>query len=198
VVTALNLFAAALVMAGSAHYIWAVVHSDVIPNLVTWSLWALIPLITFAAERSEQVGIQSLLVLAASVGPLSVVVVAGFLVHRYWRVGFTSVLCAGLALAAIGTWLVTRDGRYAVALTVLADLGAALPTLGKAIQMPETESGFVFFLGAVSGVIVLATLAHWTVASGMFPTYVVVVNGLLAVLVWRRGIGRRARVLTVE
>lgn len=184
-VTALNVLAAVLIMAGSTHYIWSVVHADVTPNLVTWGLWALIPLITFAAERSEQVGIQSLLVLAAAIGPASVVVAAGLCVRRYWRVGVGSVLCACLALAAIGGWVATRDGRYAVTLSVLADFGAALPTLAKAITMPETESGFVFFLGALGGAIVIGTLEHWTIASGMFPSYVVLINGLLAALVWR-------------
>jgi hypothetical protein len=193
-VTALNVLAAVLVLAGSAHYIWSIVRSDVTPNLVTWGLWALIPLITFVAEQSEQVGIQSLLVLAASLGPLAVVVVAGLYVRRYWHISAGSVLCGCLALAALGVWLATRDGRYGVALSVLADLGAALPTLAKAIRVPESESGLVFFLGAVGGAIVVSTLGRWTVASGMFPTYVVILNGLLAVLVWRRGFGRGGNV----
>lgn len=189
-VTALNVLAAVLVLTGSAHYIWSIVHSSVVPNLVTWSLWAVIPLITFIAEQSEDVGVQSLLVLAASLGPACVVVIAAFCVRRYWRIGAGSIVCCGFALIAIGAWLGTRDGRYAVILTVLADLGAALPTLAKAIREPETESGLVFFLGAVGGAIVVATLRDWTVAGGMFPSYVIVLNGLLAALVWRRGVSR--------
>ncbi len=55
---------------GSLSYLLSTIKGKTKPNRVTWFLWAIAPLIAFAAEIKEGVGIQSLMTFSVGFGPL--------------------------------------------------------------------------------------------------------------------------------
>jgi hypothetical protein len=57
-------------------YISAILKGEAAPNRVTWSLWALVPLIAGAAQLRAGVGISTLVVLSIGVGPACIVLVS--------------------------------------------------------------------------------------------------------------------------
>src|ERR1035437_1488008 len=83
---------------GTVIYLLDTLKGKVKPNKVTWILWSVNPLIAFAAEIHQQVGIQSLLTFMIGFGPL-VIFLASFVNKRaYWQITKADVACGLLSL----------------------------------------------------------------------------------------------------
>src|SRR5947209_19788208 len=134
------ILAALVTVTGSAGYALDTLRGRTEPNRVTWSLWAIAPLIAFAAELSEGVGIKALLTFSVGLGP-ALVVIASFVDERaYARVTRLDIAGAVLAVAALAMWALTAKGDVAIGFSILADRFAAVPTLAAAPRAPAGMS----------------------------------------------------------
>ncbi|MBI2705742.1 MAG: hypothetical protein HYX32_10705 [Actinobacteria bacterium] len=177
------LVAAAFNLIGIFSYLKATMQGDARPNRVTWLLWALAPLIGFAAMLDEGVGLQSLMTFMIGFGPLLVFVASFVNPRSYWKITRPDYLCGALSAAALVAWLAIREGNVAILLALLADFAAALPTVEKAYRDPDSEHDMVFLCGAISAAITLLTVDSLTFAEVAFPAYILAMSGLLFVLV---------------
>ncbi|MGA9856518.1 MAG: hypothetical protein WBQ18_01580 [Solirubrobacteraceae bacterium] len=176
---------ALITLTGSVAYARDTVRGRTQPNRVTWSLWALAPMIAFAAELAQHVGLDALLTFAVGFGPL-IVVIASFMDPRaYARLTGFDILCGVLSLAALVGWAVTRSGNVAILLSLLADSLGAIPTFRKALRDPASESANAFIGSAVGAAITLLTIpaARWGFASCAFPAYILVADSTLTGLI---------------
>ncbi|MFW6692815.1 hypothetical protein [Streptomyces sp. MAR4 CNX-425] len=166
-------FASALLgVAGSVRYACAVVAGTARPNLVTWSLWAAVPLIAFAAQLDSGVGLPAVQTLAAGAGPL-VVVGAGVATRRNLaRLGVFDLACAVVAGAAVAVWLGLGRASAAVGFAVAADAAAALPTLVKAWRDPDSENLLFYVLVGTGAAVTLLTITTREPAAWAFAAYV--------------------------
>jgi hypothetical protein len=168
---------------GSSTYARATLLGSAEPNRVSWLMWTLAPLIAFAAEIAEHVGLQSLLTFAVGFGPLLVVIASFAGPRAFARLTRLDIVCGLLSVTALIAWAITGTGDVAIAFSVLSDLAAAIPTLRKAFREPHTESAFVFIASGIGATITLLTIAHWRLASFAFPLYIVLVDTTLATLI---------------
>jgi hypothetical protein len=181
------ILAAVITVAGSAVYAVDTVRGNTQPNRVSWMLWTLAPLIAFAAEVTQGVGLQSLLTFAIGFGPL-LVVCASFLDPKaYARVTPFDILCGALSVIALVAWAATGTGDVAIFFSILADFFGAVPTLRKAHRDPESEHAVAFLASVIGSVITLLTIksTDWGFASWGFPVYIIVVSGAIALLILR-------------
>lgn len=177
------LVGAALNLTGSLGYVRSVLRGEARPNRVSWMMWALAPLIAFAAEIHEGVGLQSLMTFMVGFGPL-LVVIASFVNRKsVWKLTKFDLTCGALSVAGLILWLITRHGNVAIIFSILADGTAAIPTIRKSYGHPETEHYFVFFVGAISAAITLLTIDNWTFANYGFPVYILLICLLLTGLI---------------
>ena len=174
---------ALITVTGSPSYARDTLRGRTQPNRVTWMLWTVAPLIAFAAEVVQGVGLQSLMTLAVGVGPL-LVVIASFLDARaYYRLTRFDAVCAALSVAALVAWGVTGTGDVAILFSILADFFGLVPTLRKAYREPQSESASAF-LGSWSGaVITLLTISVWSFANVGFPLYILAADTTLCTLI---------------
>ena len=176
---------ALIILTGNAAYARDTVRGNTQPNRVSWMLWALAPMIAFAAEVVQGVGLNAVLALAVGVGPL-LVVAASFLDPKaYARVTPFDAACGVLSLIALGAWAVTGRGNLAILLSILADFLAAVPTIRKAYRYPHTEHAIAFLSGVAGATITLLTIKpeDWGFASAAFPAYIALDSGLIALLI---------------
>jgi hypothetical protein len=188
------ILAAVITVAGNAAYALDTVRGNIQPNRVSWMLWTAAPLIAFAAEVSQHVGLQSLLTFAIGFGPL-LVVVASFLDPKaYARVTLFDVLCGALSLVALVAWAVTGTGDVAIFFSILSDFFGAVPTLRKSYRDPQSEHAIAFVAGVTGSVITLLTIksGDWGFARWGFPVYVIVASGAIALLILRPRLSRAA------
>ena len=173
-------------LAGMLSYLRDTVRGVTQPNRVTWLMWAVAPLIAFAAEVQEGVGLRSLMTFVVGFGPL-LIFVASFANRRSaWRIGTFDWLCGALSAAGLVTWLVTRHGTVAVVASIAADALAATPTLRKSWSAPETESVSAYAAAAVNALITVLTVARFTTAEAAFPIYILVIASLETALIAAR------------
>ncbi|HLL78032.1 MAG TPA: hypothetical protein VKT25_00940, partial [Ktedonobacteraceae bacterium] len=91
--------------------------------------------------------------------------------------------CGVLSLIGLVLWFLTKSGDVAIVFSILADGLAALPTIIKSFNYPETESAAPYFTGMLSAGISLLTAKTWELATVGFPLYIFLVTLLMAVLI---------------
>ncbi|OGE18769.1 hypothetical protein A3J19_03285 [Candidatus Daviesbacteria bacterium RIFCSPLOWO2_02_FULL_41_8] len=173
----------ALILFGNLSYLIYTIKGKVKPNKVTWFLWGLAPLIAFAAEAKQGVGLSSLMTLAIGVGPLFTFIASFLNKKAYWKITKFDFICGVLAVLGLIMWQVTGVGNWAIFFAIAADGLAAVPTFVKAFKAPETEDYKVYlFTGLGAGVTLLAT-RQWGFAYSAFPVYILLLNIVFAPLI---------------
>jgi hypothetical protein len=174
---------AAISVLGSATYARETLRGRTEPNRVSWLMWTLAPLIAFAAELAQHVGLESLLTFAVGLGPLLVVLASYAAPRAYARLTRLDIVCGLLSLAALIAWAVTGTGDVAIVFSIMSDLAAGIPTLRKAALAPHTESAVAFIGSAIGSIITLLAIRHWRLASFAFPLYIVAMDATLTTLI---------------
>ncbi|HEX4216442.1 MAG TPA: hypothetical protein VIA06_24250 [Candidatus Dormibacteraeota bacterium] len=177
------ILAALINLVGAAGYAVDTLRGRARPNRVSWMLWAVAPLIGFAAELRGGVGLVSAMTLALGLGPVMVVIASFIGRNAYYRLGPFDLACGVCALVALALWVITREGTLAVALSIAADLLAGVPTLVKAYREPHTEVCWPFLTGVAGATLTLLTVQHWSLSSAGFPIYIVLITGTLSLLI---------------
>ena len=185
---------ALIILTGNAAYARDTVRGNTQPNRVSWGLWALAPMIAFAAEVVQGVGLNAVLTLAVGVGPLLVVAASYLDPKAYARATPFDAGCGVLSLIALAAWAATGRGNVAILLSILADFLAAIPTIRKAYRYPHTEHAIAFLSGVAGSAITLLTIkaSDWGFASVAFPAYILLDSGLIALLILLPRAGRPA------
>lgn len=169
---------------GSIKYIIETIKGKVKPNRATFFLWALAPLIAFAAEIKQGVGIQALLTFWIGFFPLVILIVSFLNKKSSWKLGKFDFLCGTLSLVGLLLWYITRVGNVAIAFSILADGLAALPTIVKAYNYPETEDGWMYLAGSIGALLTLLTIKSWDFPNYGFPIYVLIVDLIIFLFVY--------------
>jgi hypothetical protein len=168
---------------GQAVYVRDTIRGVTRPNRVTFLLWAIAPLLAFAVELDEGVGLRALMTFVIGFGPL--VIFAASFVNRssVWRIGRLDYICGFVSLLGTVGWLVSRHGTVALVAAVAADGLAAVPTIVKSWKDPDSETATLYFTGVANAGITLLTVHQLTLAVVAFPAYVLIVGTLQIALV---------------
>ena len=78
-------------------------------------------------------------------------------------------------------------------LAAMGDGCAALPTIRKAWTYPETETGVTFIASLVAVLLVLPSIPKWNIENSAFQIYLLIVNIVLLLSIYRRRIGLGTR-----
>lgn len=196
--------AIAIRLTGGGQYAVAVARRRACPNLVTWFLWGLTPMIAVAAQVDDRPGPEVAVTFVLGLGPL-VVSAVGFCTDRSAsRLTPFTLGCAAASVVGIVAWRLTAAPELAIAFCIVADLLATLPTLQKAFRAPESEYAPPYLLSILAMLVTLGTVAHDDFVAYGFPLYMLAINvtlftfaafPLARILRGRRTLprGRRAR-----
>jgi hypothetical protein len=167
-------------------YIRSMFTSATNPNRVTWLMWSIAPLIAAAAAMSNGVGWATLPVFMSGFSPLLIFTASFFTKKAYWKLSSFDYLCGGLSATALVLWYITYDPNIAIVFAMVSDGFAAIPTLRKAWNHPETESAWPFIVGVFSPATSFAVAVAWTFSELAFPIYLIMINILLVFSVYNR------------
>lgn len=175
---------------GGLQYLILTLQGKVQPNRVSWLLWGVAPLIAFAAEVKQGVGLQSLLTFLLGFEPLLIFFASFVNKKSYWKLSNFDKFCGAFSIIGLILWQLTGVGNIAILFSILADGMAALPTVIKSFHFPETESAFAYATAAIGSIITILTIKEWNFATYGFPIYVVIICSLLTILI-KFQIGKR-------
>jgi hypothetical protein len=172
-------------------YVRSMFIGDTKPNRVTWLMWTIAPLIAAAAEVSNRVGWAVLPVFMAGFSPL-LILTASFLAKKaYWKLSTFDYVCGALSGLALIMWWLTKDPNVAIVFALASDALAAVPTLTKAWKNPKTESVWPFIVGVFAAASSLAVASLWTFSEYAFPSYLIMVNVLILLALYKRKLIRQ-------
>lgn len=175
---------------GSVTYIQDTLKGKSKPNRVSWSMWALSPLIGTAAALSVHADLWATVrIFLAGFLPLIIFFASFINPKSYWKLTLFDFLCGCCSLLAIIVWQVLSSPTYAILFAVLGDGLATLPTLRKAWVHPETETGMTYVASFVSAVLVIPSIPVWNIQNAAFQVYLLIANTLLLFVIYHKKIG---------
>jgi hypothetical protein len=182
----LVILGAAVNLYGSAIYIRDILRGQTKPNLVTWILWALAPLVASAAALYA--GNRWVVLPTFMVGfcPVLVIIAALIKKNAIWKPTIFDYVCGGLSFLAFILLMVTKNADIAIVFAISSDLLAGLPTIKKAWQFPETESGITYTAALFNILTSFTVLKTYNFSELAFPVYSIFMNGSLSFSVYRK------------
>jgi hypothetical protein len=162
--------------AGAFAYLLDTIKGEVRPNRVSFLLWAIAPMIAFAAQIKQGVGLESLMTFSTGFLPLLTFIASFVNKQAKWKLTKFDLACGFLSLIGLVLWLITKVGNVAIFFSIVADGLAALPTLVKAYRYPETEIAWPWLATVIGVVLTLLTLKEWTFANSGFIIYILIVD----------------------
>ncbi len=168
---------------GGFNYLVSTLKGETRPNKVTWFLWGLAPLIAFAAQIVQGVGLSSLMTLTVGLSPM-VIFLASFINKKSeWKISKFDLSCGAVSLLALMLWSITQIGNIAILFAILADGLAAVPTLIKSYQAPETENYQAFLFAGIAAIITILTVKDYNFANIAFPVYIFSICSIFVLLI---------------
>lgn len=172
----LNLF-------GGLSYLIDTLKGKTKPNKVTWFLWGVAPIIAFAAQIVQGVGLSSLMTLTVGLSPLLIFGASFINKKSEWKITNFDLGCGALSLLALLLWGITQIGNVAILLSILADGFAAVLTLIKSYEFPETENYQAFLFAGIAAAITLFTIKEWNFVHIAFPIYILSICTIFVLLI---------------
>jgi hypothetical protein len=173
---------------GSAVYAWDTIKGRTQPNKVSWLMWSIAPLIGTAAALSKGVTWAILPVFMSGFCPLLIFLISFINPKSFWKLQKSDYICGALSALALLLWAITKDANIAIVFAIMSDFAATLPTLVKCWRHPESESGVAYIGGGINSLTTFAVAQHWVFAEIGFGAYLVIVNLLLVLAVYRKKI----------
>lgn len=190
----LVILSALISLSGSVVYIRDTLRGTTKPNRVSYFLWATAPLIGVAAALSADADIWATVrIFMAGFMPLLIFLASFVNPQSYWKLTKFDFLCGAFSVLAIAVWWLADSPRSAVLFAAIADGFAAIPTLLKAWKYPETETGIAYVTSFLSALIVIPSIPVWNIENASFQVYLLSVNTLLILAVYRKRLGIKTK-----
>lgn len=178
-------------LSGGISYVRGINKGTAKPNLVTWFMWALAPLIGVGAAISAHADLWGVVrIFLAGFIPVIVIIAVFKNPRSYWKLTTFDFLCGICSLIALIIWLGIDKPVIAVLFAAIGDAFAGLPTIIKAWRHPETENGLTYVASLVSVCLVLPSIQIWNIENSSFQIYLLFVNIILIFSVYRKKIFR--------
>ncbi|MEK7588510.1 MAG: hypothetical protein AAB438_01695 [Patescibacteria group bacterium] len=168
-------------------YLKDVVKGKTKPNLASWFIWFLAPMVAAIVGWKNGAGISVLPVFLAGFIPFLVIVFSVFNKDSYWKLKKLDYVCLFLSFCALGFWFYFKEGTLATIFAILADGIAYIPTYIKSWKSPDSETAWPYGAGIFANLLGLATMAVFSFNTVAFAVYLIIANILeISILFFRR------------
>ena len=165
-------------------YIYNVVKGRTKPHFFSWFIWGLIMGIAFFAQTIEGAGTGAWATGLTGVSCLDISILAIFYGEK--KILTSDVWIFIGALSSLVLWVITDQPLIAVILVTITDALAFSITFKKAYFKPHEETISSFILAVIGFIISLFALESVSLTTWLYPAAVAVMDGLFALMVWRR------------
>ena len=177
-----------LSLAAFVPYILSTLRGHTKPNRATWSIWTVNSFVIAASYYSSGATNTIWVAVGYSIGSL----VTAILSYRFGTGGWTWLdrNCLTMAAIALFCWWWFDSALIALLMSLSVDFTGALPTIRKAYQEPETEDRIAWSLFLFGNCINLMAIDRWMFRIVIYPAYMVLASGAIALLVLRTKLNR--------
>lgn len=94
--------------------------------------------------------------------------------------------CIGVSVTGMALWVMTGNPITALALNILADMSASLPTVRKVWTTPESEDTLSWSVFLVGGTLSLFAVREWTFVQAGYSLFLVPAIALITLFTLRK------------
>lgn len=169
-------------------YIRTIIYGKTRPNLISWSIWALAPLIAVFLQIKAGAGLSFLSSFMSGFGPLLVVIISLVYKRGFWKITKLDIVCGILALLALVIYIITSKLGISIIFAILSDGLAAIPTVRKSWELPESESAISYISGIISNTLALLVIKNWSFSIYSFSVYLITMNIIIIFSIYHKKI----------
>ena len=169
-------------------YIKNIAYGSARPNLISWFIWALAPLVGVFLQIKAGAGLSFWGPLMAGLGPVLVIIFSLIRKKSFWKITTFDIICGALSLFALIFYIVTSKLGISIFFAILSDGLAAIPTIVKSWKFPKTEVPLTYFGGIINNALALLIITNWVFAIYSFSIYIIVVNLIIIFSVYHKKI----------
>lgn len=149
------------------------------PNIASWSTWVLINGIALAAAMVHGQAFNAVVISGSYfIGSLIIVLIGLFKgTRKYTRF---DVVCQALALFGLVLWLLSKNPNLALALALIVDIMAVLPTIKHAYLFPHEETWSTYAMAGAAASVTVILASSFSFAALAIPLDFFLVNSVLA------------------
>ncbi|OGH94197.1 MAG: hypothetical protein A2538_01545 [Candidatus Magasanikbacteria bacterium RIFOXYD2_FULL_41_14] len=184
-------FGAIVHLCGTFFYLRNTLRGVTKPNRVSFLMWGIAPLISTAAAILAGVGWAILPTFLAGFGPLIIFVASFANKNAYWKLGFFDYICGLLSASALVLWVVTNNPLLAILFALLSDVAAAIPTLIKSWNFPETETAVSYVTSGFSAFTGFFAVQRGDISEYIFGLYIITMNIIILSFLYRKKIAAK-------
>jgi hypothetical protein len=181
----LVIVAAVVSLLAAFAYIRSMFRGGAKPNRMSWLMWAIAPIIAALAMVSNGATLPAVPVFMSGISPLLIFLASFFIKESYWKLSPLDYACGALSALALVLWWVTKEPFTAIVFAIGSDALAGVPTVKKAWTNPKTESPWPYTMGVFGAFTSLAVVSTWTFSQYAFPIYLLAVNLLVVLVIYR-------------
>lgn len=183
------IIAAVLAIVGNVPYVVDIFKGRVKPHSYSWFVWSIVSVTVFFGQVAKGAGIGALPTAAAEI--FTVIIFFLSLKYGYQKITRTDTIFLFLALGGLIPWIFTHDPTISVAVAVMIDVVAFLPTLRKTWAEPRTEAPLLYALNVARHILALISLEAYNLATMAHSVSMIVTNTLMTVFILSRSRGPR-------
>jgi len=165
-------------------YLVAILRGQTRPSIASWWIWTAVGAALCASYFAAGARASIWTPVSYVVGPFLIALLA----LRYGDRHFSrfDAFCLGIAALSLILWWWTGIPSVALALNMAVDAVGALPTVRKSWSEPESEDRLAWGLFLLANSLNLLAVTPWTLASGVYPSYLFALSLMMNLLLWRK------------
>ncbi|MBC7498054.1 hypothetical protein H7170_00255 [Candidatus Gracilibacteria bacterium] len=179
------LISACIYLIGFIPYVYHIFHGRVVPHPFSWTIWCILSAISTYALFSADGATSSLIAPVIRTIALSIGGVIGWFMIRKISINRFDYLflLLGVSCVLIASYYGVRQ---AIIPTIILDFLVLSPTIKKIWNDPDSEDIFAWVLVSLSQIFLLLSFNHYTIENSLFWAYQLIINGLVAIFIYRR------------
>jgi hypothetical protein len=189
--SALGIMAGVITFLSLIPYIITTLQGKTRPNRATWWIWVTLSIILTASQYSAGAMNTLWITGCAIVGQLFIAVLSLKRGDGGWN-RFDRLCIAGSILSLL-LWWQSSSALVAIVFNIVIDWLGALPTVVKSYRDPESENLTTWSLYLLASTLNLFAVEQWSLAIGLLPMYLFVVNVIIVTFLLRSRVRSRLR-----
>lgn len=170
-------------------YYISIVQGRSRPNRVTWIILTVVGILILASYYASGARNTLWVPVAYTIGPL----IAALLAFKYGEGGASKLdmFCLFACGMSIVLWIITESPLLTLLINIGIDFVGMIPTLVKSFLDPLSEDVLAWWVTVLSNVLNVMALETWEFSIAVYPIYMVVVNGLVALFLLKKFLPNR-------
>ena len=175
----------------SLWYVKNIIYGNTRPNLVSYFIWMLAPFIGVFLQVKAGANLSTLSVFMAGFGPLLVLLFSICKRNAYWKITTFDMICGTFSIIALIFYIFTHKLGISILFAIVSDCLAAIPTVRKSWNFPETETSTIYIAGFLSNIFSLLIIKNWIFSVYAFSIYLIVINTIIVFAIYHKKIFKK-------